>query len=103
MPLMQAERAWAYAMQQKHEMKDDRDRSRFHLIRRLTKAAFWSSQLHQLCSERADARTALEAEVSVVLFEVRRCQVCGMKHLILIPSLEFLLQSQQLLRDVGGG
>uniref|UniRef100_A0A6A7G753 Signal recognition particle subunit SRP68 n=1 Tax=Hirondellea gigas TaxID=1518452 RepID=A0A6A7G753_9CRUS len=61
-PLMQAERAWAYAMQQKHEMTDDRDRSRFHLIRRLTKAAFWSSQLTKLCSVAADARTALEAE-----------------------------------------
>eukprot|EP00244_Chara_vulgaris_P012339 TRINITY_DN6437_c2_g1_i2.p1 TRINITY_DN6437_c2_g1~~TRINITY_DN6437_c2_g1_i2.p1 ORF type:complete len:566 (-),score=137.77 TRINITY_DN6437_c2_g1_i2:58-1656(-) len=37
-------------------------RQRFHLIRRLTKAARWGDILASLCAEKADSRTALEAE-----------------------------------------
>lgn len=39
-------------------------RQRMHLIRRLAKAAHWGDLFSQLCSLKADARTALEAAVS---------------------------------------
>ncbi len=62
-PLITAERAWAYAMQLKADMADDKDNSRlkYHLLRRLQKAAKIATDLEQLCSTCADARTQLEA------------------------------------------
>lgn len=62
LPLMNAERAWSYAMQIKGEMTADTPRKRFHLLKRLSKAAKWSDHLKALCTETADPRTQLEAE-----------------------------------------
>lgn len=39
-------------------------RKRIHLIRRLAKAARWGELFSQLCTSKADSRTALEAAVS---------------------------------------
>ncbi|GBG75741.1 hypothetical protein CBR_g20988 [Chara braunii] len=61
-PLYCAERAWGYAMELKQLPGGPSSRQRFHLIRRLTKAARWGDVLAALCSEKADSRTALEAE-----------------------------------------
>jgi hypothetical protein len=62
--LFQAERAWSYAMQIKEEADDEAGRSKFHLLRRLTKATKWSNLLCEQCrSSNADDRTILEAEV----------------------------------------
>ena len=62
-PLMMAERAWSYAMQLKQDNEnDDFPRKYFHMKRRLTKAARWSTTLKDLCATVGDARTALEAE-----------------------------------------
>eukprot|EP00741_Cyanophora_paradoxa_P011327 tig00020554_g10940.t1 len=65
LPLVQCERAWALAMELKADQgKSGRPdpRKRFHLVRRLAKAARVAKDLEQLCSKRADAKTALESE-----------------------------------------
>uniref|UniRef100_A0A8C4NUR2 Signal recognition particle subunit SRP68 n=1 Tax=Dicentrarchus labrax TaxID=13489 RepID=A0A8C4NUR2_DICLA len=59
--LMEAERAWSYAMQLKQEANTE-PRKRFHLMARLRKAAKHSEKLEKLCeSPRVDAKTKLEA------------------------------------------
>lgn len=61
--LMEAERAWSYAMQLKQEANTE-PRKRFHLLSRLRKAAKHSQKLEKLCeSPRVDAKTKLEAQV----------------------------------------
>ncbi|XP_035762221.1 signal recognition particle subunit SRP68, partial [Neolamprologus brichardi] len=60
--LMEAERAWSYAMQLKQEANTE-PRKRFHLLSRLRKAAKHSEKLEKLCeSPRVDAKTKLEAQ-----------------------------------------
>ncbi|XP_069553263.1 signal recognition particle subunit SRP68 [Brachyistius frenatus] len=60
--LMEAERAWSYAMQLKQEANTE-PRKRFHLMARLRKAAKHSEKLEKLCeSSRVDAKTKLEAQ-----------------------------------------
>ncbi|KAF6718898.1 Signal recognition particle subunit SRP68 [Oryzias melastigma] len=60
--LMEAERAWSYAMQLKQEANTE-PRKRFHLLARLRKAAKHSERLEKLCeSHRVDAKTKLEAQ-----------------------------------------
>ncbi|XP_062402350.1 signal recognition particle subunit SRP68 [Sardina pilchardus] len=60
--LMEAERAWSYAMQLKQEANTE-PRKRFHLLARLRKAAKHSEHLERLCeSPRVDAKTKLEAQ-----------------------------------------
>lgn len=60
--LMEAERAWSYAMQLKQEANTE-PRKRFHLMARLRKAAKHSEKLAKLCeSHRVDAKTKLEAQ-----------------------------------------
>lgn len=61
--LMEAERAWSYAMQLKQEANTE-PRKRFHLLSRLRKAAKNGERLERLCeSPRVDAKTKLEAQV----------------------------------------
>ncbi|KAL1116023.1 hypothetical protein AAG570_005518 [Ranatra chinensis] len=61
-PLMLAERAWAYAMQLRQESNTE-PRKKFHLISRLRKASHHAQQLHLLCqSDLCDARSKLEAQ-----------------------------------------
>lgn len=73
--LVQAERSWAYAMQLKNDMTAETQRKRFHLLKRLTKAAQSAKLLVELCAARADTRTQLQAEAysawlsASVLFE----------------------------------
>ncbi|KAJ8399685.1 hypothetical protein AAFF_G00407900 [Aldrovandia affinis] len=60
--LMEAERAWSYAMQLKQEANTE-PRKRFHLLSRLRKAAKHGEHLERLCeSPRVDAKTKLEAQ-----------------------------------------
>ncbi|KAM7356919.1 signal recognition particle 68 [Cochliomyia hominivorax] len=64
-PLISAERAWAYAMQLKQESNTE-PRKRFHLVSKLRKACSYALQLQELCnSEAFDARTKLECEAYV--------------------------------------
>ncbi|XP_039277199.1 signal recognition particle subunit SRP68 [Nilaparvata lugens] len=64
-PLMQAERAWSYAMQLRQEANTE-PRKRFHLSSRLRKATVYADLLNNLCeSEKCDARTKLEAQAYV--------------------------------------
>ena len=61
-PLFQAERAWAYAMQLKQESNNDA-RKKFHLVNRLRKAVKFANELEKLSqSAKCDARTKLEAQ-----------------------------------------
>ncbi|XP_053309383.1 signal recognition particle subunit SRP68 [Spea bombifrons] len=60
--LMDAERAWSYAMQLKMEANTE-PRKRFHLLSRLRKAVKHAEDLERLCdSDRVDAKTKLEAQ-----------------------------------------
>jgi len=75
-PLMMSERAWAYAMEIKHELgQGGAARKRMHLLKRLRKASQHAAHLAKLCAATADGRTALEAEAysqwmaATVLFE----------------------------------
>lgn len=62
--LMDAERAWSYAMQLKQEANTE-PRKRFHLLSRLRKAVKHAEELERLCeSNRVDAKTKLEAQVA---------------------------------------
>lgn len=64
--LMDAERAWSYAMQLKQEANTE-PRKRFHLLSRLRKAVKHAEELERLCeSNRVDAKTKLEAQVAVL-------------------------------------
>ncbi|RVE44468.1 hypothetical protein evm_010872 [Chilo suppressalis] len=61
-PLLQAERAWAHAMQLRQEANTE-PRKKFHLVSRLKKACSHAQTLLQLCEQSGvcDARTQLEA------------------------------------------
>jgi len=62
-PLVQAERAWAHAMDLKNQIEQDMETKKRHqLIRRLSKAVAHTGELVQLTSSRCDARSNLEAE-----------------------------------------
>merc|ERR1712012_1143525 len=60
-PLVTAERAWAYYMQLKFEANSD-PRKKFHMVNRLRKAAKHAEALSAVCvdSSKVDARTKLE-------------------------------------------
>lgn len=68
-PLYQAERAWAYAMQLKDEAGPSEVPPRvfFHLVRRFKKAITWCQLLATLADGRVDDKTHLEIEVSLPL------------------------------------
>ncbi|GAA6074087.1 signal recognition particle subunit SRP68 [Tachysurus ichikawai] len=66
--VMEAERAWSYAMQLKQEANTE-PRKRFHLLARLRKAAKHGEKLEKLCeSHRVDAKTKLEAQVKKAVY-----------------------------------
>lgn len=48
-PLMMAERAWAFAMALRQESNTE-PRKRFHLINKLRKSCFYALQLQELCN-----------------------------------------------------
>ena len=62
-PLMTAERAWAYAMQLKFEMNTE-PRKKYHMINRLRKAQKESGKLKELVmsAEQCNARAKLESQ-----------------------------------------
>ena len=62
-PLVTAERAWAYYMQLKFESNSD-PRKKFHMINRLRKARKYGEQLEAVSAgcEKVDARTKLETK-----------------------------------------
>lgn len=62
-PLLNAERAWSYAMQLKDDLsKEDDSRKQHHLLKRLGRAVKWSKMLQELTLEVGDTRTQIEAE-----------------------------------------
>ena len=69
LPLVDAERCWAYAMQLKSEANTE-PRKRFHMMSRLKKAVGHAELLAFLCEiDRCDARTKLEVQVrALILF-----------------------------------
>lgn len=65
LPLFCAERAWGYAMQLKDEANTEH-RKKFHMNARLKKAVQYTEELLKLCdSPKCDARTKLEAQVTL--------------------------------------
>ena len=64
LPLVNAERYWAYAMELKEESVDHHDEPRklYHSLRRLAKAAQWARKLKDFAAKLADDITALEAD-----------------------------------------
>jgi signal recognition particle subunit SRP68 len=99
LPLVCAERSWAMAMELKQEINSD-PRKKFHLLRRLKKAAKHAKHLLQLSEacERCDARTRLEAQAykcwmsANVKFEQQKWQ----------QSLEEFGQCQTIYEKLGG-
>lgn len=65
-PLILAERAWAYAMQLRQEANTEQ-RKKFHLTNKLRRACIYSLQMQELCnqSQRLDSKTKLEVEAYV--------------------------------------
>lgn len=62
-PLFNAERAWAQAMELKKMVEEKMElKQRHHMVRRLAKAALWASQLARLASSKCDTRSRIEAE-----------------------------------------
>ena len=67
-PLVCAERAWAYAMELKNQLEQKPEpRKRQHLIPRLAKAASHAQDLLRLAGDRCDARSSLEADAYAAL------------------------------------
>lgn len=66
--LMDAERAWSYAMQLKQEANTSR--KRFHLLSRLRKAVKHAEELNACVRATVDAKTKLEAQVSVTTHQL---------------------------------
>lgn len=66
LPLILAERAWAYAMQLRQESNTE-PRKKFHLVNKLRRACAYSLQMQELClaSHRLDDKTKLEVEAYV--------------------------------------
>lgn len=84
-PLCLAERAWSYAMQLKQETSDQ-PRRRFHLIRRLKKAAEHAQRFEKICHDSESPctdRTKLEATAYAAyitgLYQVERENWAGAK------------------------
>nr|CAG4644727.1 EOG090X04NF [Leptodora kindtii] len=88
LPLIQAERAWGYAMQLKLESNTE-PRKKFHLISRLRKAVMHALHLEYVCqSPLCDARTKLEAQAysawmqGVLHFELQEWKLASEKLLL---------------------
>ncbi|CAJ0951682.1 unnamed protein product [Ranitomeya imitator] len=105
--LMDAERAWSYAMQLKTEANTE-PRKRFHLVSRLRKAVKHGEDLERLCeSDRVDAKTKLEAQdkrvfktsqftSSVVVFKSDSCLTIHCSKLLCTKSLGVIRLKEQL-------
>jgi len=61
-PLMDAERAWSYAMDLKESVSEENSRPRFHCVKRLQRAVSHAKHLEELCHLLGDTRTELESE-----------------------------------------
>lgn len=65
LPLVLAERNWAYAMQLRQESNTE-PRKKFHLVQKLRKACGYALLLEELCKlDRCDARSKLESQAYV--------------------------------------
>lgn len=73
-PLYQAERVWAYAMQLKDEVGPSEvpPRTYFHIVRKLSKAVKWCNQLASLATDLVDEKTNLEIEVNNNLLTIMK-------------------------------
>ena len=77
-PLLNAERAWAYASELKEIMNDTRNnRIHFHLLGRIKKASAWSKMLMDLCHQLCDERTALESDAYFYFMKGNEGMECG--------------------------
>ena len=97
LPLIDAERAWAYAMQLKSEANTE-PRKKFHMISRLRKAVQHADTLDRLCTDSGvfDARTKLEVEVGCIyrqltFVEYRYALVCNDCRWLIVGTDEVVL------------
>lgn len=60
-PLVLAERCWAYAMQLRQEANTE-PRKKFHLVQKLRKACVYAKQLDELCKVGVRFTTLLSAD-----------------------------------------
>jgi signal recognition particle subunit SRP68 len=68
--LYSAERAWSHAMEKRQLPNGPNASQRIYLIGRLRKAVKWASLFSQLSAIKADSRTSLEAEVSLLIISI---------------------------------
>lgn len=69
--LYSAERAWSHAMEKRQLPNGPNASQRIYLIGRLRKAVKWATLFSQFCAVKADSRTSLEAEVSLLISIIR--------------------------------
>ncbi|XP_013142982.1 PREDICTED: signal recognition particle subunit SRP68 [Papilio polytes] len=95
-PLLQAERAWAHAMQLRQEANTE-PRKKFHLVSRLKKASGHAQTLLQLCESGAcDARTQLEARAYAACIPLKNKLEMLQKD---IESCIFIVHADSVLED----
>lgn len=109
-PLCLAERAWSYAMQLKQEVSEC-PRRRFHLVRRLAKAAEYATRFEKLvydpespCSERTKKEATAYAAYVNGLYKMERENWVGAKEdfhksLVLYTTLSLSVRSETFLEQ----
>lgn len=109
-PLCLAERAWSYAMQLKQEVAEY-PRKRFHLVRRLKKAAEFATKFEKLvhdpespCSERTKKEATAYAAYMNGLYNMEREQWAEAKDnfnnsLFLYTALSLSVKNEQMIEQ----
>lgn len=81
---MESERCWSHAMELKLYANSE-PRKKFHMVRKLSKAAKYAEELNSLCNlENIDARTKLEVQVSSINNQKKKRKFFIITYLMLI-------------------
>lgn len=70
--LFNAEKNWAFASESKFSATrkaSQKSRARFYAIKKLVKAVQWAKKLHDVCNEKTDNLTQLEAQAYELFLE----------------------------------
>jgi len=97
-PLFNAERAWAVAMALKQDMESsENSRLKFHMVRKLVKAAQWGAEVKEICAARCDGRSALEAEA----YGATMCGHLALEKERWAEALQFFGASSRIFGELG--
>ena len=97
-PLINAERAWATAMEEKSDADGaDTADGRHRVLGRLKKAAKWAAELRSLAAARADGHTVLEAEAYAAWMTAQ----LELERGVLEAALAALVAARQIYEQLG--